>query len=85
MDQLKAHEPASARWVSILGSVFVGGALGGGLLLIVAAVQAANYSGMGENGVYYLLVGGFWLFGISVACLLALIIWRVVRNRIHGR
>ena len=85
MDRLKAQEPAPALWISILGSVFVGGALAGGMLLIVAAVKASNYSGFGESGVYDLLVWGFCLFGVSLACLLALVTWRVVRKRIHKR
>jgi hypothetical protein len=70
----------------VLGPMF----LLGSTLLVIAAVKAANYDGVGESGVHDLLIWGFWLAVISLAGLVPVAIWRVAawRSRagrvIHG-
>lgn len=73
------------RWISILEIAFGGGAFLGGTLLIVAAVKASLYQGFGESGVYELLFWGFPVFGISLAGLLVLVVWRAIRTLIGMR
>ena len=78
--------PAPNPWALSLGIVFGGGILLGGMLLIVAAVKASNYQGLGgSGGVYGLLTWGFPLASLSVAALSFLVATRAITRRIRAR
>ncbi|MFF1571345.1 hypothetical protein ACFVWR_01255 [Leifsonia sp. NPDC058292] len=63
-----------------VGIVFGAPFLLGSTLLVIAWVRAANYDGVGE-GVYYLLIWGFWLAVIGLAGLVPLAISRIAARR----
>ena len=71
-------------WILSLGIVFGGGILLGGLLLVVAAVKAAAYSGFGDSGgVYGSLTWGFVLTALSIAALAFLLTARAIIRRLR--